>query len=101
MILSKLWTSWTEEGLKKVVKTSLYVDEDEIVRLGVGDETYGSILSMCEYINSMGINCAIVYHRDTIVCSLFPIKQEPHPFNDKEFYYDKIFNLGGQNEKEA
>ena len=87
------WTRWDKDSLKKIVKTALYVDEEEIVSLNCEDEFYGDMVEMCHYINSLGIHCAIDRDRDSISCSTMPIKQKPYPLYPEQDYYDRIFNI--------
>ena len=47
------WTSWDKDSLKRIVKTALYIDEEETVSLNCEDEFYGDMIEMCHYINSM------------------------------------------------
>lgn len=88
----KSWIDWDEESLKRVVKTSLYVDDDEIVGLDMEHEWYHDMKEMCKIINSWGINCAIRYNREAIECSLKPIQQKYSSFAERD-YYDSIYNI--------
>ncbi len=87
------WTRWDKDSLKRIVKTALYVDEEETVSLNCEDEYYGDMVEMCHYINSMGIHCAIDRDRDSIKCSTVPIEQKSHPLWPDQDYYDRIFNV--------
>ena len=88
------WTRWDKASLKRIVKTALFVDEEESVSLNCEDEYYRDMIEMCSYINSLGIHCAIDSSRDSIKCSTIPIQQKPHPLHPEKDYYDSIFNIG-------
>lgn len=80
------------EKLRKFVLEELIINEKGLCCIDCEHEDWFTMLRMARYIQSLGVNVAIPWHRESICFSLAPFEQCPRWKDSKEEYYDQIFN---------
>ena len=85
------------EEWRKLVLDELIINEKGMCCVDREHEDWFTMLREAKYIQSLGVNAAIPWHRESICFSLVPFEQCPRWENSKEEYYDQIFNTSEKN----
>ena len=65
------------QNVRELIVHYLIGKKEKAMSLDCEHDFYSDMVSMAKYFQSIGINAAIPWHRESIVFSLSPIEQQP------------------------
>lgn len=80
------------EELRKLILKELIIEGKDMCRVDREHEDWFTMLREAKHFQSLGVNAAIPWDRESICFSLEPFEQCSRWENSKEEYYDQIFN---------